>query len=254
MKRNNFSIPVIALLAGAALGYCFAPQAKKEPAAPAAPAAPKPAQTVVQHAPDETLKALRGRIRELEQLLMAEREAHTSSNAAARIATEEHRPPRMPPSPREMMEHLRTEDPERFAQMTNRMARFRRDRIARAQSKIDFLSSVDTSTMSKEAVKVHEDLQNMIEQREEIEAKMHNPDLSDAEREAVFKEMHEADNVIRRLNAQERSNLLAQTAEALGFSGEDAEEIVATVGEIISATEMGRHGPPPPPHIPNSGK
>lgn len=248
MKKPTFSIPVAALLVGAALGYCLAPSAApQQPTEPAAASPATPTQSVVAAAAepsDAMLQALRKRIRDLEALIQQERAAK-SAPAQTRIDEPDAERERHPRSPREMMERLRREDPARFAQMTNSMARFRRERIARAQSKIDFLSSIDTSSMSADDLKTHETLQNMIERREEIEAKMHNPDLTDEQRREVFEEMHAADREIRRLNAAERTCLLMQTAEALGYSDEDAEEIVATISEIITATEGHRGGPPP---------
>lgn len=247
MKKPTFAIPVASLLIGAALGFCLAPNAKQQEDANTTPTPVEHNKKIADAEGDEATKALRNRIRELEALLQEERAAKQESTTETHIEDPKDFRPR---SPREMFERMRTEDPERFAQMTNNMARFRRDRIARAQSKIDFLESVDTSTMSAGQLRTHEALQNMIERSEEIEAKMHNPDLTDDQRNAVFEEMRAMDREIRKLNASERTSLLSQTAEALGYTGEDADEIVATITEIISATESGRHGPPPPPGPP----
>ena len=51
--------------------------------------------------------------------------------------------------------------------------------------------------------------------------------------------MRETDHAIREASEQERENLLRQTAEALGFSGAEATEIVDTVSEIYEATSNG---------------
>ena len=153
------------------------------------------------------------------------------------------------------MERIKVEDPARYAQMTNQMAQFRQRRLERAQSKMDFLASVDTSMMSPEARKVHADLQDMIEKREAIEDKMRNfLDMSEEERRAAFDEMRETDGKIRELNRAERENLLAQTAQALGFQGDDATEIVETVKGIYEATENGGWGGPGGPGGPGGGR
>lgn len=244
MKKPTFAVPVTALLIGAALGFCLSPSKAPQSDAETSPTPVAHDKKIADAGSDEAANALRKRVRELEALLKQAQEEKQAAATEERVETPQDFRPR---SPREMFERMRTEDPERFAQMTNNMARFRRDRLARAQSKIDFLESIDTSTMSTAQLKTHEALQNMIARREEIEAKMHNPDLSDEERHAIFEKMHAMDREIRELNASERTSLLSQTAEALGYTGDDAEEIVATITEIISATESGRNGPPGPP-------
>ena len=100
--------------------------------------------------------------------------------------------------------------------------------------------------MSPGARKTHEDLQNMIEKREALEEKMHSiMDMTEEDRHALFGEMRETDERIRELNRLERENLLVQTAETLGFSGDDAKEIAETVKGIYEATDSGfGFGPP----------
>ena len=109
---------------------------------------------------------------------------------------------------------------------------------------MDFLSSIDTSRMSPGMLKVHTDLQDMIEKREAAEEKMRGfMDMTEDERHAAFQEMREIDDKIRELNRAERDNLLVQTTEALGFQGEDAAEIIDTVKSIYEATDSGWGGP-----------
>ena len=86
----------------------------------------------------------------------------------------------------------------------------------------------------------------MIEKREALEEKMHNiMDMTEEDRHALFGEMRETDERIRELNRLERENLLVQTAETLGFSGDDAKEIAETVKGIYEATDSGfGFGPP----------
>ena len=69
------------------------------------------------------------------------------------------------------------------------------------------------------------------------------PNMSDEAREQLFREMRETDHAIRETNSQERENLLQQTAEALGFSGAEATEIVDTISEIYEATSNNFGGP-----------
>lgn len=235
MKLRNFSPVVISLLVGAALGYCLGPVSSPAPAPePEKKAEPEQVKQP-EYRGERADRALRARIKELEGMLAKQ---GVEVEKMKEEETERRERPRF--DPRAEMERLKTEDPARYAQITNGMAQFRQRRLERAQSKIDFLSSVDTSNMSPGARKTHEDLQDMIARREEIESKMHGiMDMSEDDRRALFGEMRETDERIRELNRLERENLLVQTAETLGFVGEDAKEIAETVKGIYEATDSG---------------
>ena len=233
MKIRNFSPVVISLLAGAAIGFCFAPSAG---APKTAPEKTSPKMVKAESRPDEAaekeMRVLRSRIKELaKQGVEVEEMKEESSRRERRDRPRDFRAD---------MERIRKEEPERYAQITNSMAQFRRHRLERAQSKIDFLSSIDTSRMSPAMLKVHSDLQDMIEKREAVEEKMRGfMDMTEEERREAFQEIGEIDGRIRELNRAERDNLLAQTAEALGFQGDDAAEIIDTVKSIYEATDSG---------------
>ena len=233
MKLRNFSPVVISLLVGAALGYCLGPLSSPAPApAPEQKAEPEQVKQP-EYRGERADRALRARIKELEGMLAKQ------GIEVEKMKEESSRRDR-PRDFRADMERLKKEEPERYAQITNSMAQFRRHRLERAQSKIDFLSSIDTSRMSPAMLKVHSDLQDMIARREEIESKMHSiMDMTEEDRHALFGEMRETDERIRELNRFERDNLLVQTAEALGFQGDDAAEIIDTVKSIYEATDSG---------------
>ena len=58
--------------------------------------------------------------------------------------------------------------------------------------------------------------------------------------------MREAEHELRGLRRAERNNLFEATANALGFEGEDAKEIVGTLREVVESTESSwRHMGPP---------
>ena len=246
MKLRNFSPIVLSLLVGAAIGFCLGPMSSPSPApAPEPEAKPEQAQRPRNGDDGERAanRALRARIKELEDMLAKQGIEVEKMKEEETTRRERQERPR---DFRAEMERLKTEDPARYAQITNGMAQFRQRRLERAQSKIDFLSSVDTSKMSPGARKTHEDLQEMIARREEIESKMHSiMDMTEEDRHALFGEMRETDERIRELNRLERENLLVQTAETLGFSGDDAKEIAETVKGIYEATDSGfGFGPP----------
>lgn len=237
MKIRNFSPVVISLLAGAAIGFCFAPSAG---APKTAPEKTSPKTVKAESRPDEAaekeMRVLRSRIKELEDMLAKQGvEVEEMKEESSRRERRDR-----PRDFRADMERLKKEEPERYAQITNSMAQFRRHRLERAQSKIDFLSSIDTSRMSPAMLKVHSDLQDMIEKREAAEEKMRGfMDMTEEERREAFQEIGEIDGRIRELNRAERDNLLVQTAEALGFQGDDAAEIIDTVKSIYEATDSG---------------
>ena len=229
-----------ALLAGVAIGYFV----KDEPIPAEEPKVEAKAKKPVADKGDEaTVKALRHRIAELERLL-AEKEGKSEiaiSNAVAEAA--KMRPPEPPRGNwRERMEEMKKNDPERYTQMTNRFAQWRRSRAEQARDKIDFLSSIDTSHMSAGAKKTHNALQNLIAKREDIEQQLQSPDLSDEERGKLMGELHSTHGELMRLNGEERRNLFEETARNLGFSGEDAKEVSATIQEVIRATDSGWGG------------
>ena len=240
MKLRNFSPIVISLLVGAAIGFCLGPMSSPSPAPAPDPAAkPEQAQRLRNGDDGERAanRALRARIKELEDMLA--KQGIEVEKMKEEETTRRNRGPRNWDF-RADMERLKKEEPERYAQITNSMAQFRRHRLERAQSKIDFLSSIDTSRMSPAMLKVHSDLQDMIEKREAVEEKMRGfMDMTEEERREAFQEIGEIDGRIRELNRAERDNLLVQTAEALGFQGDDAAEIIDTVKSIYEATDSG---------------
>lgn len=147
---------------------------------------------------------------------------------------------------RDRIERMRTENPEEYAAHTNRLARWRDSRRQRAVSKLDFLASVDTSTMSKPERETHEKLQNLIEEREELQTRIEegfaSGEMSDEDRRAVWEQMREADRQIAELNRAERENLIKKTAEAVGLTGEEVGEVAGTIMKVIEATENNSWG------------
>lgn len=251
-RRGSTFLVVIALLVGVAFGYCSGvttsttpeqAKAEREKAAKRPPADMGEAASV---------KALRARIAKLERQL-AEAKAKPSTNEVEKVVAQDApRPPRGG-GPREWLENMKKSDPARYTQMTNRFAQFRRRRLERQQRNLDFLASVDTSHMSASAKKTHAALQEAIARREEIEEKLHQEDLSDAERRALFEQMRESEHELRNLRHAERNNLFEATANALGFEGDDAKEIVGTIKEVIESTESSWRHMGPPPGNPPSG-
>lgn len=199
---------------------------------------------------EASIAALRARVADLERQLMAKggdaSEGERPPVAERRMDDGERGGPRRrewrngPPSAEEMrarFARMEKEDPVRYAQMTNLFARMRQHRLERAQARMDFLSSVDTSSMSETARKNHESLQKLIARREEIEDQMFSLDISDEERRQIFQEMREIDMTMHELNMDEREILLLQVAQSIGLEGDEAADMQFAIMDIIEATE-----------------
>jgi len=246
--KMNFTVPVAALIAGAALGYCLAPsQGAAEPEA-AQPAEGPRRKLLPDAGPEEQLKALRSRIKELEKAL-ADSQKQSEQQQEVRVEEDRRRGRGgFGANWKEMRERLdqwKKDNPEEFARMEKRRQEFMQARAKRTQSTLDFLSSIDTARMGKAARETHEELQGLIAKREELESKMMAEDTPDEDRSRLFQEMFETDRSIREKNEQERQNLLRLTAEELGLAGDDATEVVDTISEIYEATSGGFGGPGP---------
>ena len=257
-RRGSAFLSATALIAGVAIGYCLGPSGGDAQERPRESSAGR----VVRRPPaDEgalaSVKALRARIAELERAL-ARRDAEVES-ASANAVTNAVPVARMPweggrGNPREWMEEIRKNDPARYAQMTNSFERMRRWRAERQRRNLDFLASIDTSHMSDRAKKTHSDLLAAITDHEALAERLRqvneDENATDADREEAFKSIADSDRRLRRLRREERANLFEATAKTLGFEGEDANEIVTTLKEVVEATDDGR-GPrgrmPPPP-------
>ena len=234
-----------ALLVGVAIGY-FVKDEPKASAAEPAKAEEKAKKPVADKGDEATVRALRRRIAELEKALAEQGE--TAETAVASAEPQARTPDRPQQNWRERMEEMKKNEPERYNEMTNRMVQWRRDQAARARDKIDFLSSIDTSRMSAGAKKTHDALQGLIARRDNLEAQLQQEDLTDEERGTLMRELRESHRELQHLNAEERRNLLDETAKGLGFAGEDAKEFSATIQDVIEATDSGwggrRHGGP----------
>ena len=243
-----------ALIAGVAVGYFV--REGGEPAEkgdnPPAVRRERGKQKISDDGDAATIRSLRRRVSELERRLA---EASASAGAATNAVAVAQQPARQGGGRggfNDWLEKLKKSDPARYAQETNRIAGWRRMRAERARSTLDFLAAVDTSGMSDAARKVHEDLQAAVARREELEDSLRREDLTPEQRQQLFREMREVHRDLMRLNGEERANLISETAKALGFEGEDAKEVSATIQEVINATGGGfgpphRGAPPPPP-------
>ena len=222
MIRSQLFIAV-ALLAGVAIGYFTAGAPTSSADGESAPVERK---TISDKGEDASIKALRRRIAELERMLAAKdgKSEIAISNAVAEAV--QSRPPEPPRQNwRERMEEMKKNDPERYTQMTNRFAQWRRSRSEQARDKIDFLSSIDISRMSAGAKKTHNALQERIARREGIEQQLQSPDLTDEERGKLMGELHSTHHELMRLNGEERNTMAQILLDYIGFHSDCKVEI-----------------------------
>lgn len=258
--KASLCLALPALICGALLGYLVKPSVPAEEPQENAPAASRPSRKTS----DAELARLRARIKELERKL-----ANATATPAAKAEEElpqqqEERPqnpflrngpPRMPTAAemRANMEELREKDPERYAQMTNRFARWQEHRLKRTNDRLDILASVDTSRLSEKELKTHEALQDAIVRREELRQLLNpqNEDVTEEQRKKTFEELRELDQKMHQLETSERNTLLHKTARSYGLSNANAKEMTEAIKAIYQATGGGggRHGgfggPPP---------
>ena len=225
----------MALIVGVAIGYMFNPSVDEQMAIQK----PVGESAIRDEGDAASINALRARVADLEAKL-AEKETEKTASVDDRQGN---RSQQVMTSPREWRERLRRDNPHGYIAMTNGIARWRRERLERAQKRVDFLSSLDVSQMTPPARKTHEELQEMIVKREELEQRMRQMDDSDGildeDRRALWQEIRQTDERIRELNSSERENLMLETVKNLGFNGGDAMEVVETFQEIIENTDSG---------------
>lgn len=246
MSFKTVGLTVVALCVGAALGYVI-----PKSSVPIVPAEEEdgylPKGVIENLGAEATINALRERIKSLELALDVQMQAAAIEEKPREERVRGNRRERGERgnfNPREMMENLKKEDPERYAQMTNNFERWRVRREAERTNRLDFLKSIDTSTMSAGTRSTHQKLLANTDKIAEVEALLRDENTTDEERRELFGQIRELHETQRQLNEQERENLIEQISIEVGMSAEDAAEFGATINEILQATEAtGGRGP-----------
>lgn len=253
-----FALP--ALLCGVVLGYLVRPAAPEPEQETVNPSAAKPSRKATTD--DATLTRLRARIKELERQLADKSALPDEAEEEMSVKPEERQqnpflrngPPPMPTAAemRANMDELREKDPAKYAQMTNRFARWQKNRLQRTNERLDILASVDTSRLNAKERQTHEALQDAIVKREELRQMLNpqNENVTEEQRKQTFAELRNLDQTMQQLETSERNTLLNKTARSFGLSKANAKELVETVKAIYNATgsdgrRHGGFGPPP---------
>lgn len=124
---------------------------------------------------------------------------------------------------------------EEFSQTTNAMAQLKMKLVKKAKGRMDFLASIDTSSMTEEERKNHEHYLELMERKEAIAAKMKGiiPNVK------AIQEMVELEMEMRPAAKRERSTLVRQVAKELGYSGDDVNVIHDTLNNVYDCTGGG---------------
>ncbi len=141
------------------------------------------------------------------------------------------------------MERMKTEEPEKYAEMEQRRAEFKVRMEERKLNKQEFLESVDTATMSAVQRENHDRLVALTERVNEITEMMISGETEN--RRELRHEMFQSYNELRELNNNERVYLLEETARAVGYKGAAADLFTAHLEDIIQNTTMQMPGPTP---------
>lgn len=231
MGKNTFLIAGAALLAGVAIGWTVKP-------------APTGKTTVEVH--ESGLKKKK-RVADSSSRIKIATTVVTNvvqSTVTNTVKVAENRP-RGPGDFMADLERMKTENPERYASMTNRMAQFRNRMTRRTENKLDTLASIDTRGWSRSQVETHEKYQDLIAKHAELmEIVRHDSGATKEERDTAFSELRRLGRELHETSAKERNTLLDKTFQELGYSGSDAREIRETIKTIYSTTEEwgGHHG------------
>lgn len=240
MNFKTIGLTVVALGVGVALGYVI-PKGASPVAAEEDDGFYKSNSIIENLGEDATINALRERIKSLELALDVQMQASQEEKPKEERVrgNRRDRGERGNFNPREMMENLKKEDPERYAQITNNMERWRVRREAERTNRLDFLKSIDTSAMSAGTRSTHQSLLANTDKIAELEALIRDENATDEERRNYFEQLRECMDTQRQLNNQERENLIEHISMEVGMSAEDAAEFSMTIKEIMEATEAG---------------
>jgi hypothetical protein len=237
MGKNTFLVAGAALLAGVAIGWTVKPAPTEINAAEVQESGLKKKKRIADSS--TRVKSVTTVVTNVVQ-----------STVTNTVKVAENRP-RGPGDFMADLERMKTENPERYASMTNRMAQFRNRMTQRTENKLDTLASIDTRGWSRSQIENHEKYQDLIAKRAELmEIIRHDSGATKEERDAAFGELHKLGRELHETSAKERNTLLDKTFQELGYSNSEAKEIRETIKTIYSTTEEwggsrgrgGRHG------------
>lgn len=139
----------------------------------------------------------------------------------------------------DILAELKKQLPEaEFAAATNALAGLRMKLAERAKGRIEYLSSMDVSRMTKAERDNHAKFLRLMERRETVAAKMKGG-LPDAK---TLEEMVALEIEMQPVAKAERSALVREVARELGYAGEDVETLHDTLDAVFDCTGSGGLG------------
>ena len=118
------------------------------------------------------------------------------------------------------------------------MSRIKAKMAEKAQDRMAFLKSIDTSAMSQTEREGHEKFLELTAKREAVRSKM-KFGLPDQQ---TIQEMMAVEMQLMPLAKAERAALSRELARELGYTGEDVESLQEAVGNIFDCTAGGLDG------------
>jgi hypothetical protein len=205
-------------------------------------------------ADDATVRAamdlLHKRVADLEKRLAArEAELAALKKNSAGDALASRRPPSREDF-RKRMEQLKKDNPTAYAEMEKRHQDFQQRMAQERQDRDDFLSAVNTQSMSEDQKANHEKLLETLAKIEALRAQQEQSGTGPGgEDEATRQTMRQTMTELSALYEVERQYLLEQAAYAAGYDGDDASKFVDYIQQTIQSTTLhrgpGGGGPPP---------
>jgi hypothetical protein len=127
---------------------------------------------------------------------------------------------------------------EEFNMATNAMEKLRQRLADKAKGRLAFLESIDTSSLSKAEKENHTQFIELMRRREALVSKMKSaiPDMN------TMREMIELDMQMKSVAKKERSALVRQVANELGYTGDDATVIQDMMDNIFDSTNSSPFG------------
>lgn len=175
---------------------------------------------------------LRSRVTELEDALR-QHPSQTKEGSAEKQAKRE-----SVNSHREMMEKMKQENPEQYAEAKSRGEEIRGNILRFERDRMDLLNAVDTSYMTPKQREVHTRVLNALARIGSLrEAMMSNGgpgSLSDDQR----REFHQTARELRDLYQEEREGLVSTIMESAGISKKEAAVFVEQIQTVYDMTTL----------------
>lgn len=136
----------------------------------------------------------------------------------------------------ERIERMKTEEPEKYAEMQQRRDDFKARMTQRSTEGREFLAAIDTANMNEEQLANHTRLVELTDKLDGMMQQMFSGEggSSHEERREMFSSIGELGD----LYASEREYLLQETATAVGYQGEEAALFTEHVSDIIEKTTL----------------